>query len=84
MKLYLVTREFGDADQWEGGTEEVDVIFATTDKAKLNDYVSAKAISSDNVVTMELDRDYSEDYESDTCVASWWEEGPCYDDPWDI
>lgn len=84
MKLYLVTREFGDADPWEGGSEEVDVVFATTDKVKLDDYVSSRNVSPEDVVEMELDKDYWDDDSSDTCVASWWEEGPCYDDPMDI
>ena len=42
MKLYLVVCETGDADQWEGGTEEADAVFATTDKAKLDDYLSTR------------------------------------------
>lgn len=84
MKLYLVTYETGDADQWQGGSEEVDVVFATTDKVKLDDYVSSRNIRPEDVVEMELDKDYWEDDSSSTCVASWWEEGPCYDDPWDI
>jgi hypothetical protein len=84
MKLYLVTCETGDADQWEGGTAEVDAVFATTDKTKLNDYLKNRMFSSDNVVTMELDKEYPEGKKSSKCIASWWEEGSCYDDPMDI
>ncbi|WP_225352469.1 hypothetical protein [Lacticaseibacillus nasuensis] len=58
MKLYLVTYETGDADPWEGGSEEVDVVFATTDKVKLDDYVSSRNVSPEDVVEMELDKDY--------------------------
>lgn len=84
MKLYLVTYETGDADPWEGGSEEVDVVFATTDKVKLDDYLSTRMHDYDNVVTMELDKEYPEGTKSSKCLASWWEEGPCYDDPMDI
>ncbi|GAN41569.1 putative uncharacterized protein [Lacticaseibacillus paracasei NRIC 1981] len=84
MKLYLVTCEAGDADQWEGGTAEVDAVFATTDKATIDDYLSTRIHGYDNVVTMELDKEYHEGTKSSKCLASWWEEGPCYDDPMDI
>ena len=84
MKLYLIVYETGDADQWEGGTAEVDAVFATTDKAKLDDYLSTRMHGYDNVVTMELDKEYPEGTKSSKCLASWWEEGPCYDDPMDI
>ncbi|MEN2365881.1 hypothetical protein [Lacticaseibacillus paracasei] len=84
MKLYLVVCETGDADQWEGGTEEADAVFATTDKAKLDDYLSTRMHGYDNVVTMELGKEYPEGTKSSKCLASWWEEGPCYNDPMDI
>ncbi|RND80150.1 hypothetical protein [Lacticaseibacillus paracasei] len=84
MKLYLVVCETGDADQWEGGTEEADAVFATTDKAKLDDYLSTRMHGYDNVVTIELDKEYPEGTKFSKCLASWWEEGPCYDDPMDI
>ena len=84
MKLYLVVRETGDADQWEGGTEEADAVFATTDKAKLDDYLSTRMHGYDNEVTMELDKEYHEGTKSSKCLASWLGEGPCDDDPMDI
>lgn len=84
MKLYLVVCETGDADQWEGGTAEVDIVFATTDKAKLDDYMSTRIHGYDNVATMVLDKECPEGTKSSKCLASWWEQGQCDDDPMDI
>ena len=84
MKLYLVTCEIGDADQWEGGTAEVDAVFATTDKTKLNDYLKNRMFGYDSVITMELEKEYPEGTKYSKCLASWWEQGPCDDDPMDI